>query len=114
MKYCRDPRLAGGSDGRLASLEELEGIYDKEANAPGQARLPGPAKGSDFTWHVKGIFSWPEINGAAIRGSMIADILPVMCGNSTSTRGNRTTTRTGWPYHVVLALSRGVARPLCA
>ena len=54
MRYCRDLRLAGYSDWRLAILSELEGIYDKNANAPGLARLGGPAKGSDFTWHVKG------------------------------------------------------------
>jgi hypothetical protein len=54
LKYCRDLRLAGYSDWRLAALSELEGIYDKNANAPGLARLGGPAKGSDFTWHVKG------------------------------------------------------------
>lgn len=54
MKYCRDLRLAGNSGWRLATLSELEGIYDKTANAPGLARLGGPAKGSDFTWHVKG------------------------------------------------------------
>jgi Protein of unknown function (DUF1566) len=54
MKYCRDMRLAGYSDWRLASLGELEGIYDKDVNAPGLARLGGPATGSAFTWHVKG------------------------------------------------------------
>jgi hypothetical protein len=54
VKYCRGLRLAGYSDWRLATLAELEGIYDKSANAPGLARLGGPAKGSDFTWHVKG------------------------------------------------------------
>jgi hypothetical protein len=54
MKYCRDLRLAGYSDWKLATLAELEGIYDKSANAPGLARLGGPAKGSDCTWHVKG------------------------------------------------------------
>ena len=54
MKYCRDLRLAGYSDWRLASLVELNGIYDKNVNAPGLARLGGPAKGSAFTWHVKG------------------------------------------------------------
>jgi hypothetical protein len=48
----RDLRLAGDSDWRLASLEELKGIYDKDANAPG---LMGPSgKGTAATWHVKG------------------------------------------------------------
>jgi hypothetical protein len=52
MKYCRDLKLAGYSDWRLASLGELEGIYDKSANAPG---LMGPSgKGAASTWHVKG------------------------------------------------------------
>jgi hypothetical protein len=54
MKYCRNSRLAGYSDWRLATLSELEGIYDKTANTPGLARLGGPAEGSDFTWHVRG------------------------------------------------------------
>jgi Protein of unknown function (DUF1566) len=52
VKYCRDLRLAGYSDWRLATLAELEGIYDKNANAPG---LMGPSgKGAAATWHVKG------------------------------------------------------------
>jgi hypothetical protein len=51
MKYCRDLRLAEYSDWRLATLGELEGIYDKNANAPGRA---GPGIGRPFTSHVKG------------------------------------------------------------
>jgi Protein of unknown function (DUF1566) len=52
MKYCRDLRLGGYSDWRLATLGELEGIYDKSAEAPG---LAGPRKKRRaFTWHVKG------------------------------------------------------------
>ncbi len=51
MKYCRDLRLAGYSDWRLATVGELEGIYDKNANAPGRA---GPGTGRPFTWHIKG------------------------------------------------------------
>jgi len=52
MKYCRELRLAGYSNWRLASIGELEGIYDKGANAPG---LMGPSgKGTAATWHVKG------------------------------------------------------------
>lgn len=48
MKYCRDLRLAGYSDWRLATLGELKGIYDKNANAPGR-----DGQGAS-TWHVKG------------------------------------------------------------
>lgn len=52
MKYCRDLRLADYSDWRLASIGELGGIYDKNANATG---LAGPSgKGTTSTWHIKG------------------------------------------------------------
>jgi hypothetical protein len=54
VKYCRDLRLGGYSGWRLATLAELQGIYDRSVSAPGLARLGGPAKGSAFTWHVKG------------------------------------------------------------
>jgi len=51
VKYCRDLRLASYSDWRLATIGELEGMYDKGVNAPGRA---GPGTGRAFTWHVKG------------------------------------------------------------
>jgi|SRR6185312_9247240 len=51
MKYCRDLRLAGYSDWKLASIGELKGIYDKNAKAPGRA---GAGTGRPFTFHVKG------------------------------------------------------------
>ena len=51
LKYCRELRLAGYSDWRLGTLAELNGIYDRSANAPG---LAGPGKGRASTWHVKG------------------------------------------------------------
>jgi hypothetical protein len=50
-KYCRDLRLAGYSDWRLASVGELQGIYDKNANAPGLAGSHGEVP---TMWHVKG------------------------------------------------------------
>jgi hypothetical protein len=51
-KYCRDLRLGGYSDWRLATIDELKGIYDSAANAPGS----GAGKHGDepLTFHVKG------------------------------------------------------------
>ena len=51
VNYCRDLRLAGHSDWRLATLGELQGIYDKTANAPGLAGAHGEIR---MLWHVKG------------------------------------------------------------
>ena len=51
VKYCRDLRLAGQSDWRLATLAELGAIYDPNANVPG---LAGSGKDNLFTYHVKG------------------------------------------------------------
>ena len=51
-KYCRDLRLGGYADWRLRTIEELEGIYDKTANAPG---LGAGKDGKEATtWPVKG------------------------------------------------------------
>ena len=54
VKYCRDLRLAGYSDWRLASLEELQGIYDKKAESPGLMGDKFYHNVSSSTWHVKG------------------------------------------------------------
>jgi uncharacterized protein DUF1566 len=54
MKYCRNLRLAGYSGWRLATMFELQPLYDRSVEAPGRA---GDGKGGnprDFTWHVKG------------------------------------------------------------
>ena len=54
MKYCRDLRLAGFSDWRLAALAELEGIYDKSAEAPGENPRSRWHEAEPMTFHVKG------------------------------------------------------------
>ena len=51
VKYCRNLRLAGDSDWRLATLAELGAIFDRNANAPG---LAGSGKDNLLTYHVKG------------------------------------------------------------
>ncbi len=51
IRYCRNLRLAGYSDWRLANMWNLQGMYDSKANAPG---LAGPGKESNSTWHIKG------------------------------------------------------------
>jgi hypothetical protein len=51
VRYCRNLRLAGYSNWRLATRAELGAIFDRNANAPG---FSGPGKESPDTWHVKG------------------------------------------------------------
>src|SRR5882672_10956084 len=50
MKYCQDMRLAGYSDWKLATIDELEGIYDPTAEAPGISIRTG----QHLKFHVKG------------------------------------------------------------
>jgi hypothetical protein len=52
LEYCRDLRLAGYTDWRLANMAELQRIFNSSANSPG---LAGPSKKQRaVTWHVQG------------------------------------------------------------
>ncbi|MBS1803987.1 MAG: DUF1566 domain-containing protein [Acidobacteria bacterium] len=48
-KYCRNLRLAGYSNWRLATIYELQDIYDVNFDSPGSA-----GSGRTVSWHVKG------------------------------------------------------------
>jgi hypothetical protein len=54
MKYCHNLRLNGHPDWRLASLMELQGIYDKDVESPGLMGAKVYHNVSPSTWHVKG------------------------------------------------------------
>jgi hypothetical protein len=54
MKYCRNLRLAGYSDWSLAIIGELQGIYDKSAEAPGENPRSRWHEVEPMTFHVKG------------------------------------------------------------
>jgi hypothetical protein len=54
MNYCRDLHLAGYSDWKLATLDELQGIYDKAAEAPGENPRSRYHEAEAMNFHVKG------------------------------------------------------------
>jgi hypothetical protein len=53
-KYCRDWRLAGHSDWRLPTTDELQAIYDKNAEAPGINPSSRWHAAEAMNYHVKG------------------------------------------------------------
>src|SRR5580698_10575147 len=54
VKYCRDLRLAGYSDWRLAALGELERVFDKNVNTPGENPRSRWHDAEPMNFHVKG------------------------------------------------------------
>jgi len=95
MKYCRDLHLNGHSDWRLATIAELQGIYDKAVEAPGQA---GPSKSPRvFTWHVKGnlFLTGDEWSGRQMTGRMPLESYEY---HFDFNEGRSDKDPSGWPY----------------
>ncbi|MGA3133802.1 MAG: DUF1566 domain-containing protein [Terracidiphilus sp.] len=72
-KYCDDLRLAGFSNWRLATLDELQGIYDKSAESPGENPRSRWHEAEAMDFHVKGNlfltgFAWSSPQIADDRG----------------------------------------------
>lgn len=70
VKYCRDLRLAGYSDWRLASVDELQGIYDGSGFTAPHPKgwvpvLAGRAKGGLL---LTGNHEWSSTKGEDDRG----------------------------------------------
>jgi len=54
--YCANLQLGGYSGWRLATIDELQGIYDPSVDIPGQC-----CNGTAVSWHVTGN---PHLSGA--------------------------------------------------
>lgn len=53
-KYCYDLRLAHYSDWRLATVDELQGIYDQNTESPGESPRSHDHDPEPLFFHVKG------------------------------------------------------------
>ncbi len=95
IKYCRNLRLAGYSDWRLANMAELQGIYDITAEAPG---LAGMHSEEPTTWHVKGslfltAYEWSSNYRQDDRGHLSGYVYYFDFNE-----GKSNDDPTGWPY----------------
>jgi hypothetical protein len=52
--YCHDLRLARYSDWRLATIDQLQGIYDQSAESPGENPRSHDHEPEPVFFHVKG------------------------------------------------------------
>jgi len=98
MKYCRDLRLAGYSDWRLANIGELQGIFDTSADAPGENPRSHWHGAESMTFHVKGNLFLTGNQWSSTRLYDDRGHLRGMRAASTSTKdGNSTATNSGSP-----------------
>lgn len=112
MEFCRALRLGSYSGWRLASLVELQSIFDSKTNAPG---LVGRRPQEAMTWHVKGdLFltgnEWSSSYRTDDRGHPSGYVYYFDFNE-----GKSNDDPTGWPYSYVLRRAlcvRGSGDPL--
>ncbi len=73
IKYCRNSTLAGLTAWRMPNMDEVQGIYDKNAESPGLMGAKLYHNVAPSTWHIKGnLFvtgdQWTTLRGMDDRG----------------------------------------------
>ena len=54
IKFCSKSRLAGYTDWRMPNMDEVQAIYDKNAESPGLMGAKRYHNIGPATWHIKG------------------------------------------------------------
>jgi Protein of unknown function (DUF1566) len=99
VNYCRKSNLAGFSDWRMANMNELQGLYDKNVVAPGMAGDKEHYR--PFTWHIKGSLyltgdQWTTLQRLDDRGKPSGYVYYFDFNE-----GRSDNDPTGWPYPYV-------------
>ena len=98
IKYCQNANLGGYTGWRMPNLDELQSIYDANAESPGLMGLDHYHNVHRATWHVKGnifltAYQWTTLRRLDDEGKPTAYVY-YFDFNS----GEANNDATGWPY----------------